>query len=270
MQHSPPRPPFALTLGVTGHRPQRDPEPCQGPNQNPPLQEDKVQAGIDGFLATLTGAVEELSGAAKQWFDPAPPVVALVSSLAEGSDRIAAKAALAHGMPLDVVLPCARATYEQTFADDASGAEFATLLNKARACLTLPFTVAAGVRPDLSQAYESAGPTFSSRSGMASPPRGAAAPAKSSTKRRARARRSSSSILSMARRASYGPAAGHSRCPSGARATCRRPLSARMRSKRSSGCSFCRRNRNTKGRGSKCFFRRARRGAARSCRSRPI
>jgi hypothetical protein len=156
MHHSSPRPPFALTLGVTGHRPHRDPEPGDAASQTPPLHEDKVQAGIDGVLATLMAAVEELSGAAKQWFDPAPPVVALVSSLAEGSDRIAAKAALAHGMPLDVVLPCARAIYEQSFAADASRAEFAALLDKARACLTLPMTAP----PDLARAYESAGLTM--------------------------------------------------------------------------------------------------------------
>jgi len=160
LQNAPPRPSFALTLGVSGHRLHRDPKPGEPPS--PPLNVEKVRAGIDDFLATLLGEVKELSGAARQWFDPAPPVVALVSSLAEGSDRIAARAALAKGIPLDAVLPCARASYEATFADDASRADFADLLGKARARLILPLPAAPDAEHEdkLAQAYESAGLTM--------------------------------------------------------------------------------------------------------------
>jgi hypothetical protein len=162
MQQSPPRPLFALTLGVTGHR-GRDANPAvAGPGQGVILNEDKVRAAIDAFLATLLQAVADLSGEAKPWFDPSPPVVALVSSLAEGADRIAARAALARAMPLDVVLPCARSNYEQTFADDAARADFAALFERARARLILPLPAAPGASHDeqLARAYEAAGLTM--------------------------------------------------------------------------------------------------------------
>jgi len=163
MNQPPPRPSFALTLGVTGHRPHRDPKPGEDDAiQGPQLREDKVREGIDCFLELLESAVVDLRGARNQWSDSAPTVIAMVSSLAEGSDRIAAKAALARGMPLDVVLPCPRETYERTFGDDASRKEFSTLVGRARACLTLPLAAEARVpsKEDLARAYESAGLTL--------------------------------------------------------------------------------------------------------------
>jgi hypothetical protein len=163
MKQLPPRPSFALTLGVSGHRPSRDPKPGAGEaNSGPQLRADKVRDAIDDFLANLKEAVDDLSQAATEWFDSAPPVIAMVSSLAEGSDRIAAEAALAIGLPLDVVLPCARAVYEQTFVDDSSRAEFETLLDKARARLILPLDDEPGAAREaqLAHAYESAGLTM--------------------------------------------------------------------------------------------------------------
>lgn len=163
MKQLPPRPSFALTLGVSGHRPSRDPKPGAGEaNSGPQLRADKVRDAIDDFLANLKEAVDDLSQAANEWFDSAPPVIAMVSSLAEGSDRIAAEAALAIGLPLDVVLPCARAVYEQTFVDDSSRAEFETLLDKARARLILPLDDEPGAAREaqLAHAYESAGLTM--------------------------------------------------------------------------------------------------------------
>jgi hypothetical protein len=163
MKQLPPRPSFALTLGVSGHRPSRDPKPGAGEaSSGPQLRADKVREAIDDFLANLKEAVDDLSQAANEWFDSAPPVIAMVSSLAEGSDRIAAEAALAIGLPLDVVLPCARAAYEQTFVDDSSRAEFETLLDKARARLILPLDDEpdAAREAQLAHAYESAGLTM--------------------------------------------------------------------------------------------------------------
>lgn len=163
MKQLPPRPSFALTLGVSGHRPNRDPKPGAGEESSgPKFNADKVRAAIDNFLKTLKAAVGDLDEAANEWFDSAPPVLAMVSSLAEGSDRIAAEAALANGLPLDVVLPCAQNVYEQTFTDDSSRAEFETLLDKARARLILPLPGEPGAdrEAQLAQAYESAGLTM--------------------------------------------------------------------------------------------------------------
>jgi hypothetical protein len=163
MNQPPPRPSFALTLGVTGHRPRRDPKPGEDhATQGAQLRQDKVRQGIDYFLELLESAVADLRGAGNQWSDSAPMVIAMVSSLAEGSDRIAAKAALARRMPLDVVLPCPRESYERTFGDDASRAEFSALVDRARACQILPLTAEARLpsKEDLARAYELAGLTL--------------------------------------------------------------------------------------------------------------
>ena len=57
-------------------------------------------------------------------FDPAPPDLRLVSALAEGADRIAAKAALEAGWTLEVVLPFATEEYEQDFDSPESKEAF--------------------------------------------------------------------------------------------------------------------------------------------------
>jgi hypothetical protein len=160
-------PSIMLTLGVTGHRPHRDPKSGDdGRSQGRELREDNVRKGIDRFLDLLQHAVVDLQRAANQGLDSARPVIAIVSSLAEGSDRIAAKAALARGMPLDVVLPCPRETYEGTFGDNASRAEFSTLIGQARACVIQPLAAEVRVpsKNDLAAAYESAGLTLLARS----------------------------------------------------------------------------------------------------------
>ena len=59
--------------------------------------------------------------------------------MAEGADRLAARAALSAGFALDVALPCSTAAlHEATFADAGSRSEFNSLLALARARLVLP------------------------------------------------------------------------------------------------------------------------------------
>ena len=60
----------------------------------------------------------------------------MISPLAEGADRIAAQAALDRGAYVDVVLPFAQESYENTFEDDPSRQQFVELLAKARATLS--------------------------------------------------------------------------------------------------------------------------------------
>ena len=76
----------------------------------------------------------------------------IVSSLAEGSDRIVAEAGLAAGFALQVVLPFDRAEYERDFETQMSRREFEELL--ARACDVFELDGAADQRP---RAYEAAG-----------------------------------------------------------------------------------------------------------------
>jgi hypothetical protein len=61
-----------------------------------------------------------------------------ISPVAEGSDRIVAKAALRLGYKLHCILPFAKTLYEEDFESAESKAEFHTLLEKAASVLELP------------------------------------------------------------------------------------------------------------------------------------
>ena len=135
MVDRPPIPRLALTIGVAGHRPHRPPQPGEAPD--PPFDAEKVRAAIDGVLDRLKRAVEEVAREDGGQFEGAP-VVALVTSLAEGADRIAAEAARDAELPFDVVLPFAREDYLATFESEELRAEFDALAEKARATLILP------------------------------------------------------------------------------------------------------------------------------------
>ena len=63
--------------------------------------------------------------------------IVLLSALAEGADRIAARAALDAGAGLGVVLPCAEDRYLTSFQDPASESEFRDLKSRALFCRTL-------------------------------------------------------------------------------------------------------------------------------------
>ncbi|HYA73542.1 MAG TPA: hypothetical protein VEF36_10345 [Roseiarcus sp.] len=163
----PPKPRLALTIGVTGHRLHRDP-PLAGPGQANARAFDieAVEQAIGDFFRTTIAAFASVKEGASQSFDPAPPAFTLISSLAEGADRIAARAALAAGFALDVVLPCPSSIYLRTFADDASRGEFDALMASARACLVLPLAGASekALEDRLPRSYESAGLTMLAQS----------------------------------------------------------------------------------------------------------
>jgi hypothetical protein len=157
-QH-PPKPRLALTLGVTGHRPSR---PATAGAAEPSLRAFdalSIERGVGSALDEALAALCSIDAETRTLFAAEPPVLSIVSALAEGSDRIAARAALARGFALDVVLPCPAAAYEATFADDESRAEFTALLKLARARLVLPLAgEARNARGDrLARAYEAAG-----------------------------------------------------------------------------------------------------------------
>jgi hypothetical protein len=124
----------SLRIGVSGHRvPPKLPEESEAP----------LRAHIDRILAAIAAAARKAK--------PATELV-IVSSLAEGSDRIVAEAGFAAGFALQVVLPFARAEYERDFETQMSRREFAELL--ARAGDVLELDGAADQRP---RAYEAAG-----------------------------------------------------------------------------------------------------------------
>jgi hypothetical protein len=113
-----------------------------------------VTAEVASILDRLAEAARQAQKRYADVFDPASPDLRLVSALAEGADRIAAKAALEAGWTLEAVLPLAREEYEQDFDSLVSKEAFRSLLGQASNvfCLTMP--PAAAARP---RAYEAAG-----------------------------------------------------------------------------------------------------------------
>jgi hypothetical protein len=124
----------SLRIGVSGHRvPPKLPEKSEAP----------LRAHIDRILAAVAAAARKANTATE---------FVIVSSLAEGSDRIVAEAGLAAGFALQAILPFARAEYERDFETEMSRREFETLLVRAGDVLELDGT--ADERP---RAYEAAG-----------------------------------------------------------------------------------------------------------------
>jgi hypothetical protein len=124
---SPADPDPVFAIGITGHRLNRLPEAGRA--------SVKAELGrlLDRMLAQSTRLV-------------------LVSGLAEGSDRLAADAALARGIALRAILPFAAEEYEKDFPDPDSKAAFRWLLSKAERISALP-----GDRARADAAYEAAG-----------------------------------------------------------------------------------------------------------------
>jgi hypothetical protein len=121
-----PRPPFAFSLGVTGHR-------SEFLGGHAPA----VAARLDDVIRRVTAAVVELRTANEAWFAAGPPQLTLVSPLADGADQVAAEIALAIGYEVQAVLPFARDTSRGAVAP-SSRAGFDRLAELARCRLELP------------------------------------------------------------------------------------------------------------------------------------
>jgi hypothetical protein len=114
----PSAPGIAFRVGVTGHRPNR-----LGRADLPQLE-----ARVAEVLGIVRAAVEEHAAVDRVGHDPAaPPALRLISPLADGADRMAARQALACGYRLSCPLPFSRAEYEKDFSP-ASVDEFRQLL----------------------------------------------------------------------------------------------------------------------------------------------
>jgi hypothetical protein len=123
-----------LRIGVSGHRvPPKLPEESEAP----------LRTLIDRILVAIVDTARTANTAS---------ALVIVSSLAEGSDRIVAAAGLAAGFALQVVLPFKRAEYALDFETPTSRREFEELL--ARASDVFELDGAADERP---RAYEAAG-----------------------------------------------------------------------------------------------------------------
>ena len=125
---SPPPLPFALTVGVTGHRLEAIPAE----------QRSGAEARIADVLAQIEAEALALLEREQDLFAPSPPSFTLVSPLAEGADQMAAEAALQRGWLLQAVLPFDRDTYIADFNDEESRANFHRLVAAAACVLELP------------------------------------------------------------------------------------------------------------------------------------
>jgi hypothetical protein len=143
----PPKPRFALTIGIVGHRLAHWDDSAKAADGRP-LRTERLQK----FAGDVQLALEHVKSAAAQalrdhtpLFDGDAPELTLVSALADGADIVAAKAALSLGYALDAPLPFAQAQYEEDFSAAAVDAhtcsplqDFRALLGQARAVLELP------------------------------------------------------------------------------------------------------------------------------------
>jgi hypothetical protein len=147
----PPKPTMRLAVGVVGHRPDKlSSSALPG-----------IQARIERALDTIAEELTAVHLALAEWFTRESPVVTLVSSLAEGTDRMAARAARARHMLLDVPLPFSQAEYEADFRAEASVEEFRRLIKAARSVFVLPGSGQS--ERAAAMAYEAAGHTVISQ-----------------------------------------------------------------------------------------------------------
>lgn len=128
MPERPPRLPFTIGVGVTGHR-----------------AVALKAVALDGLRARLRKALKLVSttglalrDSCEPCFDEGPPTFRLVSPLADGADQIAAEEALGLGWQLQVVLPFDRATYRASLANRQARDCFDNLARRATCILQLP------------------------------------------------------------------------------------------------------------------------------------
>jgi len=146
---TPLRPRLAFRLGITGARPNKlDPAAL-------PALARAVAAVIRQTRTTIAALASD--PAVRAAYSPAPPLLRLLSPLAEGSDRIAAEAALAAGLHLEAPIPFTVPDYEKTFAADP--APFHALLAAARTESGAPATLAldGALEDDAEASYRAVG-----------------------------------------------------------------------------------------------------------------
>lgn len=123
------RPSARLRIGVTGHRTGR---------KLPPDVQPHVRATVEELVRRLVDAADDATDRAAEAFAPGGPRLSVVSSLAEGADRIVAEAGLAKGLALDVILPFPAVIYAEDFETAASREAFDALRTAARSVFELP------------------------------------------------------------------------------------------------------------------------------------
>jgi len=113
--------PYRVRIGVTGHRKLDDPAAIEA------LVKKAIDAEVEGLLAAdVRRKIVRVRSAGT-----AAVSFSVVSSLAEGADRVLARAVLSYpNARLDAVLPLTREDFVEDFATEASRQEFDELLGR--------------------------------------------------------------------------------------------------------------------------------------------
>jgi len=115
--------PYRIRIGVTGHRKVADPD----------AMEALVRAAIDSEIAKLFDAKSQAEMDRVRRKGVTAISYSALSPLAEGADRVAARAILAYpGARLDVVLPLSMDDYLEDFETEESKLEFHELIGESR------------------------------------------------------------------------------------------------------------------------------------------
>jgi hypothetical protein len=124
----PPPVPFALCVGVTGHRIEVLPE------GSVPVLRDRVREVLQQIEVSGRALLE----AERDCFAGIAPQMRFVSPIADGADQIAAEVALELGWELQAILPFDRADYRASLANDEARERLDALLSRAACVLELP------------------------------------------------------------------------------------------------------------------------------------
>jgi hypothetical protein len=124
----PPRVPFVLSVGITGHR----------VDLLPADRLAELRDRIRAALALIREAGAVLVAEDHECFADTAPCLRFVSAIADGADQIAAEVALELGWELQVILPFTRAQYRGTLSSDVAREGFDSLLERAGTVLELP------------------------------------------------------------------------------------------------------------------------------------
>jgi hypothetical protein len=116
------------------------------------------------MLTRLGGALDSAFSALEQGAGGDRHGLQVISSLAEGADRMVAEAGLAHGAALVAVLPFARAVYLQDFGEQQSKQDFQRLLATAAEVVELDGSTASN--EDRNASYLAAGEAMVARSDL--------------------------------------------------------------------------------------------------------
>jgi hypothetical protein len=138
----PPRPRFALNVGITGHRASVLPEGAI----------DLIRPHIDEVFRELRTAAELIHEQEDDIFSSEEPILRLHTPLASGSDQLAADSARQSDFVIRALLPFAPDEYRKDFAEGAERDDYDRHLSVADSLFSLP-----GDREDQDEAYVNVG-----------------------------------------------------------------------------------------------------------------